>query len=173
MEDELNERERDALAKLPRDVQPSTALHDHVIDDLRKAGLLRRSRGAMFLALAAAVIAGFVGGLLLPQLMPHTQHREFILFVHSTPQMRADGAEPQRVVEYSRWARDLRARGQLSGGEKLTDDITTLGPNARQSDVGGFFRIVARDRAEAQAIARTCQHLRYGGWIEIREIDHV
>lgn len=69
--------------------------------------------------------------------------------------------------------RQLRAHGTLTDGQKLTDEVSAIGTTPQRSDVGGFFRIVARDRAEAEAVARSCPHVRHGGWIEVREIDHV
>jgi YCII-related domain-containing protein len=173
MENELNERERVELARMSREIEPPAALQDRVIGDLRRSGLLRPRRAAMIFAVAAALVAGFIGGLLLPRMpRPPRQHREFILLVHDTPSMRVDGAEGRRADEYRRWAQQLRARGTLTGGEKLTDDVSAIGTTPQHSDLGGFFRIVARDRADAEAVARTCPHIRHGGWIEVREIDH-
>jgi YCII-related domain len=181
MEDELNERERDALAAVPRDIDPRPELRDRIEAELHRNGLLRRGRGATILAVAAALIAGFIGGLLLPRTGPAAppratplvaHQREFILFVHDTPYMRVDGKEAERVDEYRRWAQELRARGTLTGGEKLRDERSGVGSNSQPSDIGGFFRIVARNRAEAEAVARSCPHIRHGGWIEVREIDH-
>jgi hypothetical protein len=172
MQDELNEREREALAALPRDIEPKPELRGRVATELHRNGLLRRRRGAFTLAIAAALIAGFLGGLLLPRATRAVRHqREFMLFVHDTPYMRLDGNESQRVAEYRRWAQQLRARGTLTEGEKLTDKVSGAGNYPTPSSIGGFFRIVARDRAEAEAVARTCPHVRHGGWIEVREID--
>jgi len=154
--------------RLSKELQPSDALRQRTIASLRESNLIPRRRQP-WLLVAAALIAGF----LIPR--PHftKQQREFMLFVHDTPVMLNDGKEPQRIKEYSAWARSLRERGQLEGGEKLKDEISTIGANPGSSDVGGFFRIVARDREEANAIARTCPHVRYGGWIEVREIDRI
>ena len=162
----------DELTRLPRELEPSPELHDRIVAQLG----LRRRRGAMLLIAAASIVAGFTAGLLMPHheraSTPHG--REFILFVHDTPSMQTDGNEPRRIEEYRNWAQQLRARGTMEAGDKLTDDITAIGPaSGNSSTIGGFFRIVARDRAEAERVARSCPHLKYGGWIELREIDHV
>ena len=162
----------DELTRLPRELEPSPELHERIVTQL---GLRKQRRGLMFLVAAACIIAGFAAGLLMPhhERAQTARGREFILFVHDTPSMQTDGNEPRRIDEYRRWAQELRSRGTLEGGDKLTDDITAIGPASGNNNIGGFFRIVARDRAEAERVARSCPHLKYGGWIELREIDHV
>ena len=39
--------------------------------------------------------------------------------------------------------------------------------------VGGYFLIEAVDYDEAVQICRSCPHLKYGGRIELREIDAI
>jgi hypothetical protein len=169
MDDELSEWERGQLAQLPKEIEPPVGLRDRIAG---RIGLKRR-RGTMFLVTAAAVVAGFVAGMLMPRHEPVPRGKEFILFIHDTPSMRVDGNEPRRIEEYRHWAHELHAKGTMTAGEKLTGEVSSVGSNAGSSTVGGFFRIVARDRAEAERVARTCPHLRYGGWIEVREIDRV
>jgi hypothetical protein len=46
------------------------------------------------------------------------------------------------------------------------------GPFTEATEViGGYFVISAADYAEAIEISRDCPHLRYGGRIELREIE--
>ena len=88
--------------------------------------------------------------------------------------------------EYMEWADRLRERGQLKGGNKLTDDAgrilrtqsgrlcTTDGPYAESKEiVGGFFVISAGDYAEACRIAESCPHLKYGSYIEVRQVQEL
>ena len=113
------------------------------------------------LALAATLLLGFAAGLLQPRLFSRQpEGREFILLLHGGPSGRAG--------EYRQWATQAR----VAGGEKLKDEAIVLGDGG-SATVGGFFRIVARDAQAAAAIARTCPHLKYGGWIELREVDHL
>lgn len=131
-----------------------------VVASLREGGMIRRSRAPLFLAVAAALVAGFVAGRYEPA---SRTGREFMLLLHETPASAGRGT----VEEYSTWARNTSA---MRDGEKLTDQVSVLGPGRSDGSLAGFFRITARSREEAEAIARTCPHLRYGGWIEIREI---
>ncbi len=134
-----------------------------VVDSLRDGGMIRRSRTPIYLAVAAALIVGFFVGNYVPQRDPG---REFLLLLHETPA----SADRGSVEEYSRWARNTAA---MRGGEKLTDTVSVLGPGRSDGSLAGFFKITAKTREEAEAIARTCPHLRHGGWIEVREIDRL
>ena len=114
---------------------------------------------------------------------------QYLLLLHEKPADNAaiGPAEMMEIVQrYQAWAAELAARGQLAGGEKLVDDggrvlrlqggqvLAHDGPYAEAQDViGGFFTIVADDDAAAEALARTCPHLRGTQWIELRRIDPV
>ena len=82
------------------------------------------------------------------------------------------------------WRQSLEARGLLLGGEKLKDeggrhlrningDIDVIdGPYSEAKEVlGGYFMIEADNYAAAETISKECPHLKYGGRIELREID--
>jgi hypothetical protein len=131
-----------------------------VVDSLRSGGMIRRSRLPIYLAIAAALIVGFIAGSFE---RPRDPGREFLLLLHETPESANRGS----AEEYGRWA---RSTGAMRDGEKLTDQVSVLGPGHSDGSLAGFFKITARSRDEAEAIARTCPHLRYGGWIEVREI---
>ena len=82
------------------------------------------------------------------------------------------------------WSQKLGAEGKLVGGQKLRDEggrhlsgyngdfRVTDGPFAEAKEViGGFFSITAADYDEAVEISKECPHLKYGGRIELREIE--
>jgi hypothetical protein len=114
---------------------------------------------------------------------------QYVLLLHERPADSADvsPAEMQEIVQrYKTWSMDLAQRGLIAGGEKLVDDggrvlrlrggevVASDGPYAEAHDViGGYFVIQAADDAQAEAIARTCPHLRGTQWIEIRRVDKV
>ncbi len=88
------------------------------------------------------------------------------------------------IAEYVGWRSEIADKGRLVGGEKLTDEggrhlrmndgeiRVTDGPYAEAKEVlGGYFAIKAADYDEAVEISKSCPHLRYGGWIELRKID--
>lgn len=91
--------------------------------------------------------------------------------------------EMQKVLEnYLAWADKLRKEGRYRGGEELKDGgrvlsvkngrVTIDGPYTETKEiVGGYFSYDATNLDEATEIARGCPHLRYGGSVEIREIN--
>lgn len=112
---------------------------------------------------------------------------QYMLLLHEKPADAATltPADMQEVVaRYKAWADALAAKGQLSGGEKLTDDggralrlrngvpVASDGPYVEAQDVvGGYFLISAASDDEAVGIASTCPHLAGTQWIEIRRVD--
>lgn len=112
---------------------------------------------------------------------------QFLLLLHETP---ADFAaiSPEQIQgiiqEYSAWAEALRRQDKLVGSHKLKDDggrqltrrdgklRVTDGPYAEAREVvGGYFLVRAKDYDEAARLAEGCPHLKYGGRIEVRQID--
>ena len=86
--------------------------------------------------------------------------------------------------EYMAWTDKIRAEGRHKAGDKLTDDpgkviraeggrtSVTDGPYAESKEVvGGYYIISAGDYEEAVRVAQTCPHIKFGGRIEVRQID--
>jgi hypothetical protein len=113
----------------------------------------------------------------------------FMLLLHR-PVERSRPTDPQMMTkitrEYMDWADRTRTDGRLKGGSKLTDDAgrilraqdgrvtTTDGPFIESKEiVGGYFLISAGDYAEACRIASECPHLKYGSYIEVRQVEEL
>ena len=114
----------------------------------------------------------------------------FILLLHrpvnrARPAMDA-GAFTEVTREYMAWADRMRDEGHLKAGNRLTDDAgkimrtaggrvsTTDGPYPESKEVvGGFFMLSARDYAEACRLAESCPHVKYGSYIEVRQVDEL
>jgi hypothetical protein len=112
---------------------------------------------------------------------------EFILLLHEDPSSFSEASpeEMQGVVsEYFAWRDGLMQNGQLVGGNKLKDEggrslsrqsgnlRVVDGPFAEAKEVmGGYFIIAAADYDAAIEVASSCPHLKFGGRIELREID--
>lgn len=111
----------------------------------------------------------------------------FILFLHEAPSSDASMSpeDIQAVVaEYKQWSEKMGAAGKLVGGDKLTNDggrhmrpngadvMVSDGPYAETKDfIGGFFQVEASGYDEAVSLSQSCPHLKYGGWIEVRQVD--
>jgi hypothetical protein len=88
------------------------------------------------------------------------------------------------IGEYVAWSQKLAGQGKLVGGQKLRDEggkhLNGFGDDFRSTDgpfteakevVGGVFTIDADTYDEAVQISKDCPHLKYGGWIEVREVE--
>jgi hypothetical protein len=114
---------------------------------------------------------------------------QYMLLLHQVPNYNTD-LPREKMMEMTRrymaWAEGLRQKGQLAGGEKLTNDggrhihardgkpVASDGPYAEAKDVvGGYFILEAKDLAEAEAIARDCPHMALAptNWAELRPIE--
>lgn len=111
----------------------------------------------------------------------------FMLLLHEDPGAFADLSPQdvqQAVGEYTAWREGLAEKGRVVGGEKLTDEggrwltgedgsvRVVDGPFAEAKEViGGYFMVRAADYDEAVEISRSCPHLRYGGRIELRQVE--
>ena len=133
---------------------------------VRRSTASRLSRAA--LAGAAAVLlfaAGFAVGSSPPGAGPRSPAGpRFLLLLHETSSTASTGLpEPVLVDEYRSWARTVSANGHVVTGEKLK--------HQPGQTLSGFFIIEASSLEAARAIAGSSPHARYGGRIEIREID--
>ena len=114
----------------------------------------------------------------------------FMLLLHRPAERARPTADAETGAKITRdymdWAERARAAGRLNAGSKLTDDAgqilrnqggriaTTDGPFPESKEiVGGYFLISAGDYAEACRIASDCPHLRYGSYIEVRQVEEL
>jgi hypothetical protein len=111
----------------------------------------------------------------------------YLLLLHQNA-VRPRPSSPDQFLavtkEYMAWTDRIRAEGRHKAGDKLTDDAgkvitaqggrttVTDGPYAESKEVvGGYYIISAGDYAEACRVAETCPHLKFGGRIEVRQIE--
>lgn len=190
--EDLNPTEREAFANLPREKVPPAALEDRVVQCLKQSALLSvtqpwwKGRSAYLAAGVAAALLFFALGALLtkwvarPPAAPGTP--EFMLVLYQNPLQAGISRETEMkyAKEYGNWARDLTRQGAAVDGEKLKNDVPFVrivqghAEAAQNSNdkIAGFFLITASDYQQAIKIAETCPHAKYGGTVEVREIDH-
>ena len=114
---------------------------------------------------------------------------KFMMLLHEDTTSFAD-ASPEDlgavIAEYTAWRDKQMSAGRFVGGEKLMDEggrwltagaaglSVTDGPYSEAKEViGGFFMIEAADYDEAVSICSDCPHLKYGGRIELRQVDEM
>jgi hypothetical protein len=170
--DELDPILRDALEALPREEAPPAMLEERTVRALRTAGLLPSDRLRPAALRIAAALLLFLGGVAAGRASigepPQAGGQRYVLLLYRGDE---EGDPAHRVQQYGEWARALRREGRLEAGEKLASDLRVLSgtgaaPATADSPTDppltGFFVIVARDDEEAERIARTCPHLKYG-----------
>ena len=163
--------ERQALDRLREPAALPAALEERLVSRWRLQSTRRRWRVPA--AVAAAFVVGALAGLLI------SRHRgsdaparaRYVLLLHGST-VGHGTTEAARVEEYRQWARELRSRGQLVMGERLSPATLALpGVNGGESGISGFFVLDAPDQQAAETIARACPHVKHGGAIELRPID--
>lgn len=113
----------------------------------------------------------------------------YLLLLHGTPANRVNHTPEEfqaMFTDYMAWSEKIKAEGSYVGGNKLKDEggksIVKNGDGLRVTDgpfieakelIGGYFLISASDYNEAVKISEGCPHLKYGGRIEVREIEQM
>ena len=185
--DELTAAEKAAFASLRREIAPDERFERDVVEALAARGLVRTGagarivwrRGLTMLGTAAALLAiGVAIGARASGSRPSVASLpRYVLFLEGTDNLSPE-EESRRVEEYKSWARRVAGEGHLVSGEKLRPEVLRLGNSPGSAanggeSVRGYFVIVARNNREALEIARSCPHLRHGGWIVVRPIAPV
>lgn len=196
-EDELSAEERRALEGLAREKAAPPLLEERVVGALRREGLLRppnNLRGLRApragLAVAASLLFFVLGALAGARWGSapgrNTGAAEFMLMLRSgaeQSQPRTPEEVRQRVGEYGEWAGRLRRQGVRVDGEKLRREARILRAGdagasvaerfseADENTIAGYFLIEAQSYEQAVKVAEGCPHLKYGGTIEVRQID--
>jgi hypothetical protein len=190
-ENGLTREEREAFDSLARAKQPPAYLEELVIASLEGSGLLgvrppwRQRTPRVLVQVAAALLLFVLGALVGAKWWTESSESnmpQFMLALKTdagSSRSRTPEEIRSRVAEYSHWARELRQLGVLVDGEKLKQEARVLGEvhkpqspeGENQKTFSGYFLISARDYDDAVRIASGCPHLRYGGTIEVRQID--
>jgi len=184
--DYWTEGEREIMKKLYGEHTPPPELESRTVGALKRRGLFGipmanpwPRRMAFLTGAAALYILGFFSPSIVGMFeTAPPASGEFLLLLHETPAS-MNASETDQVREYTMWARQLAEAGTLKSGEKLGETLSSLSGDGTSStghagvgDISGFFLLYAPTFEDAMAIARTCPHLRYGGSIELRRIDH-
>ena len=170
------------MSDFEHEAVPPPGLKRRIVRSLETRALLRRATTRWQLAsIAAALVllfgAGVVVGHRAAVVPGPAAGQRWILLLREGPAFQPADDESKRVAEYSAWAARLRSQHALELGEKLAPGQQLLGAvsaneaAAAGNPVTGFFVITAPDSTAAAAIAATCPHLKYGGWIVLRRIE--
>jgi hypothetical protein len=191
----LNHKNKAVLKTLYANKPLPAFIHLHTVERMKNEQLIRVPRPLLQnnltgIAVAALILTGCIAaGYFFGQSKTTRQPQpiaanlgkeKFVLLVHNDDTPPANPNEQFEV--YAKWLADIKA-SRFADGEALHGDRTIIAgtggqveiatqplpPNNREA-VSGFFIFEADNAADAQAIARTCPHLRYGGTLELRQV---
>ena len=174
---DLTPREKKALEQLSRSQIPPATLEDKVVNNLKNNNLIMKeswlkSRTLKIIGGIAASLLLFLAGYQLGQ-PAATSGNQYMLLLHEK-----EGTIPPNqveiVFEYATWMLGLIAQGHSMTGSELNPGGKWVGTRdyAREEDIiSGYFMVEAGSLEEAAKISETSPHLKYGGSIEIREIN--
>ena len=196
-QDNLNAPERQAFDRLTKEEMPPPFLEERIVEALKESNLIRSpNRGwrlsypqigiAFAASLALFALGIIVGTRWASGSSPVPGMPEFMLVLRASAQeSQASSSDEvrERVKEYTAWAEDIRKTGLLIGGEKLKQEarlirtaegrtsVSEQPSDSTENAIAGYFLIQATDYQHAVAIAANCPHLKYGGTVEVRQID--
>ena len=164
------ERNGSPLANLPAEEPPPAGLEARLAARLRAEGQLAPPRRWPWIAIAAALGAVAMLWFVQPRHVEPRHESAYILLLYEPA---AASSKPSRAVEYGNWARSMRPH--VVGGEELGPDVGAFAPAApvpgtSATQLAGYFLLEAPNDFEAERIARSCPHLRYGGRVDLRRI---
>ena len=162
------------------------------MNELQERGLLKTETEGSWnwvtriAAMLALIVLGGTGGYVLRMsesgsTAPAPKNPLYVLLIRESPTSTGGGKE--LITEYGQWAAGVYKSGRYITGEKLRDQgkilsssegtiqVTDAMFNTGQGELGGYFIIEANDYEDAVRIASQCPHLKYGGTIELREIE--
>lgn len=198
-DDQLRPEERAALAALAREEVPPAFLEERVVRALKEENLICDRRavwpgkvGKVALAAAAAMalflLGGWVGARWATAPASESDLPQFLLILRSSAhEVQADTPEEgvRKYREYEAWGGELQRAGRLLGGEELKPESRLLRavdgrvavseslPGQAEGVIAGYFLIRAEDYNHAATLAERCPHLRYGGSVEVRQINRL
>jgi len=196
-EEKLGPREVVALHELTREKTPPDFLEQRIVGALRESQLIRppwfvwqrrlvMTGGVIAAAAVLFTVGAVIGARWNAAPAVNENQSEFMLLLRNSPRelpTRSSNEALQRVREYSAWAKKMNQEGVLLDGEKLTDEgqtmnvvdgrsiVSEMEADAKKTAIAGYFLIHAHNYQQAIGIAEDCPHVKYGGTIEIRQID--
>ena len=201
-DDQLSEDEKRALSALPTGKLPPAELEEKIVAQLKDKGLIESSTESRwtgtlrYVAVAAAAALIFALGVEVGSIRSSapdggtesSDTRQFMLLLFESPgryQSVPEARITERVSEYGNWMRGVVESGVDISGEKLKDEgralfagsagmqVNAIPPPSEGRLLAGYFAIEASSLDEALRIGSSCPHLKYGGEIEVREIDRI
>jgi hypothetical protein len=175
-DEESADNELSGIRKLPRERPAPASLEDRIVRTVRRRGTRAPWLLRLAVGVAVAAVAYTAGWLSHVPWSP-----DYLIVLYPSPEKRSlpPDEERVRVAEYGAWVANLRSRGYAMTGEELSNSRIVLPRGSvtrsslpRDGSISGYFLLRTRSDADAIEVARSCPHLRHGGVLELRPIEH-
>jgi len=177
---ELTPLEQKAFNQLSRSKTPPYTLESNIINILKIKGLINstssiKSAIKVAIGLAAIVLLFFVGflfGRITTPTLAEASNPLYMLLLHEQAGS-IPANDPAIVMEYIQWMQAIQSDNKYISGSELQPLVQFVGDQdfGHEKDlISGYFVVEAKDFNQAISISQTCPHIKYGGWIEVREM---
>lgn len=186
MEDKLTKEEQALFDSLSREKLPPSDLEDRTIAELKKKRLINENvmklnKSKLWMTGVAASILFFIGGYFVGNAGSDGSSEissGYMLLLHEDERFMPEGSEMEIFTEYAAWMGKMMVNGVSITGQELSPETTTwLNPKAElaldrdEDKVSGYFIIDVEDRQEAEKIAMSSPHIKYGGTVELIKLS--
>lgn len=187
MENRLTKEEQALFDSLSKQELPPADLEDKIVDQLKKQKLISSQSAIRMLPnrFWASGIAAAIGIFIFGYLLGNESSGEsadisagYILLLHEDERFQPVGSEMEVFTEYATWMGKMFLKGVNITGKELSPESTywlssegfTLTEN-RKDKISGYFIIDIEDQDEAERIARSSPHIKYGGTVELIKLS--
>lgn len=187
MDDRLSKEEQDLFDSLSKEKTPPVILEEKVVNQLKEKQLIMKHLGnkdvkkKSWAVGIAAAITFFLLGFLLGNMNAGESNEissGYILLLHEDEGFQPEGSEMEVFTEYATWMGKMFMEGvKITGNELSPESTSWLRPadfsisEVRKDKISGYFIIDVEDRAEAERIARSSPHIKYGGTVELIKLS--
>ncbi len=186
MEDNLTPEEQGLFDSLSKEMNPSPELEDRIVNELIKKQLIKpkvmksNNRKLWIVRIAASILFFFFG-----YLIGGTGDRTpdisagYILLLHEDENFQPVGTDMEIFGEYAAWMGKMMLNGIGITGKELSPESTAwVSDKGNQGavDIGkdkisGYFIIDVTDQNEAESIAASSPHTKFGGTVELIKLS--
>ncbi|MEO9803480.1 MAG: hypothetical protein ABJF04_09550 [Reichenbachiella sp.] len=186
MEDKLTKEEQALFDSLSRETLPPSSLEDRIIAELKKKKLInenvmKTNKTKLWMTGVAASILFFIGGYFVGNTGSDGSSEissGYILLLHEDERFSPEGSDMEIFTEYASWMGKMMMNGVSITGKELSPESTTwLSPESEavvdigKDKISGYFIIDVEDRQEAEKIAMSSPHIKYGGRVELIKLS--
>lgn len=185
MEDKLTQDEQALFDSLSREMLPPPTLEDRIVNELSSKNLIikhvmKPRKTKLWAVGIAASILFFICGYLAGN--SYNQSSEisagYMLLLHEDERFQPQGSEMEVFTEYATWMGKMMMDGVVITGNELSpESAIRLSPGSHavqepgNDKISGYFLIGVQDRQQAEKIAMTSPHIKYGGTVELIKLS--